>query len=276
MSNPNQHPTTPIIALLAGLLVLLVVVGVGLNMAAPPSLPTDTVATIDLAPIIPTSTSLPQHEQGLVVATLQPDRGIPADPTPTVHIPVPKPAIVSRAAWGAAEAVGTFIPLDPREITLHHEGVLFDGTIPASQYIRQVQRWSIDNRKWPDIPYHFLIDLEGTIYEGRTLAAQGSSNTDYDLQGHIQVAVLGKYDAGEQEPNPTQITAIIELMAWIADTYHLAPDTIHGHRDFIPLNARGEHIDPRTGSRITCPGDNLYRYLEDGTIQRGVAAQLGQ
>ncbi|PDW00588.1 N-acetylmuramoyl-L-alanine amidase [Candidatus Chloroploca asiatica] len=209
-------------------------------------------------------------------AVQQPDQGVPHEPVVQAHVSVPKPAIVSRASWGAVDPMADLTSHQPQQITLHHEGVLFDGSVPAPEYLRRVQRWSLDNRGWPDIPYHFIIDLEGTIYEGRMLAAQGSSNTDYDLRGHIHIALLGKYDAGEQEPNSAQITAIIELMAWIAATYHLAPDTIHGHRDFIPLNARGEHIDPRTGSLITCPGDNLYRYLEDGTLQRGVAARLTQ
>jgi hypothetical protein len=56
--------------------------------------------------------------------------------------------------------------------------------------------------------------------------------------------------------------------------YHISPDRIRGHRDFIPINDKGEHIDPRTGEKITCPGDNLYLYLANQTIQNGVARML--
>lgn len=273
--------------LLVGLIALIITVGLvvtfagsgsggdaGSSAGVVPVTPTATPALSQSTPVPPTATRPPQIVPGGVLATLQPDRGIPDDPTAVVSVPVPQPTIVSRAAWGAADPVAPFIPQQPRQLTLHHEGVLFDGTVPAPQYLRQVQHWSMHNRQWPDIPYHFIIDLEGTIYEGRPPMAQGDSNTDYDLRGHVHIALLGKYDAGEQEPNPAQIAATMAVMAWLADQYALTPDTIHGHRDFIPLNMHGEHIDPRTGTRITCPGDNLYRYLENGTIPQGVAARL--
>lgn len=187
------------------------------------------------------------------------------------HVPVPRPVTITPPGWGAAKPAGRFEPQQPRQITLHHEGVYFDGSTPTPVYLQHVQRWSINNRGWPDIPYHFMIDLQGLIYEGRPLDARGDTNTSYDLQDHALIAVLGKYDAGEQEPNQAQIETIIALMAWIAESYQIAPDNIHGHRDFIPLNRNGEHIDPHTGEKITCPGDNLYRYLQDRTIQNGVA-----
>jgi hypothetical protein len=153
----------------------------------------------------------------------------------------------------------------------------FDGTIPAAQYIRQVQHWCLTDRMWPDIPYHFLIDLDGIIYEGRPLEAQGDTNTGYTTAGHAQVAVLGKYDAGEQEPDAVQIESIIDIIAWIAFRYNIPPDAEHikGHRDYIPFDAAsGYHIDTRTGERITCPGDNLYVYLTNGSIPDRVAQKL--
>lgn len=197
-------------------------------------------------------------------------------PPVVIHIPAPKPPIIAHADWGAMKPAGPFVPQQPHRITLHHEGVPFDSSMSAPDYLRHVQDWCINHRKWPDIPYHFLIDLEGNIYEGRPLSARGDTNTSYDPQDHALVALLGKYDAGEQQPNQMQIDSIIALMAWIADTYEISPDLIHGHRDFIPLNDKGEPIDPRTGEKITCPGDNLYRYLADGTIQNGIARVLAR
>jgi hypothetical protein len=203
------------------------------------------------------------------MATVQPD----------IHtvVAVPKPPIVSHAEWGGIQPTRPFIPHQIERITLHHEGVYFDGSIPAASYIQQVQHWCLTNRMWPDIPYHFLIDLEGTIYEGRPLEAQGDTNTGYSTAGHAQVAVLGKYDAGEQVPNQQQLAAIIDIMAWIAATYQIPVDDDHikGHRDYIPFDhTRGFHIDDRTGEKITCPGDNLYIYLENDTILNGIAERL--
>jgi hypothetical protein len=95
----------------------------------------------------------------------------------------------------------------------------------------------------------------------------------------VHIAVLGKYDIGEQEPNELQINAIIELMAWIVATHHIPVDAEHikGHRDYIPFDpVRGFHIDERTGEKITCPGDNLYVYLENGMILNGITERLAR
>ena len=78
-------------------------------------------------------------------------------------IAVPKPPMLTPTQWGARKPRKAFRRHTPKRITLHHEGVFFDGSTPAPQYLRNVQRWSLDDRKWPDIPYHFLIDLKGTI-----------------------------------------------------------------------------------------------------------------
>ncbi|NJN66846.1 MAG: N-acetylmuramoyl-L-alanine amidase [Chloroflexaceae bacterium] len=157
-----------------------------------------------------------------------------------------------------------FVPQQPEHITLHHEGVIFDGSLPAPDYLRAIQHWVITSVGWPDIPYHFIIDLDGIIYEGRPLDARGDTHTSYDLQNMAQIAVLGKYDEGEQVPDERQIDAIIDIMTWLAFEYHIPPDAEHikGHRDYIPVDsATGLHIDPMTGESITCPGDNLYVYL---------------
>lgn len=198
------------------------------------------------------------------------------DSPDSLALPVTKPAIIGRVAWGAAKPSHAFVRQRPQYITLHHEGVLFNDTMSAPEYLQRVQHWSITNRKWPDIPYHFMIDRTGNIYEGRPLDARGDTNTAYDLQDHALIAVLGKYDAGEQQPHPAQIKSMVMLMAWIADTCALSADSIRGHRDYIPLNKKGKHIDPRTGENITCPGDNLYRYLLDGSIQNAVDQILTQ
>jgi hypothetical protein len=231
---------------------------------------------------VPTARPLPPPTQIAAASPAQPDPnrhlGQPTAPPerPAELIPAPRPAIITRAEWGAAKPAYKYAPQRPSRITLHHEGVYFDGSIAAPDYLRHVQSWSIRYRRWADIPYHFLIDLEGQIYEGRPLDARGDTNTSYDLQDHALIAVLGKYDAGEQQPNHAQIDTVISLMAWIAGTYAISPDRIYGHRQFIPLNDKGEHIDPRTGEKITCPGDNLFRYLADQTIQHGVAHVLAR
>jgi hypothetical protein len=249
-----------------------------------PSTPTATPqrsTTPTASPELTTTTTPPESTQAMADATPEAMDALPdtatVQPDDSTTGTVSRPPIVSNAEWSGMTSNIPFVPQQPELITLHHEGVIFDGSMPADEYLRSVQRWSITNRGWPDIPYHFMIDLEGVIYEGRPINARGSTNTGYDTQNMVQVAVLGKYDAGEQVPNQMQIEAIIDIMAWIAATYNIPPDAAHikGHRDYIPFNeSLGYHIDARTGEKITCPGDNLYVYLENGIILNGIAERL--
>lgn len=251
--------------------------------------PRSTATTVPPSPeqATPTAAPAPTDTPGVTQSAAAPATEEAVQPlaeTPTVAAPQPMPMvveappIVSQANWGAVPAIASlFVPHQLERITLHHEGVIFDGSMTAPAYLRAVQRWSITNRGWPDVPYHFMIGLDGTIYEGRPLEMRGDTNTGYSTQGMAQVALLGKYDAGEQVPTQAQIDAVIDLMAWIAATYRIPPDAEHikGHRDYIPFDdTRGFHVDTRTGQKITCPGDNLYVYLQNGTILSGIADRL--
>jgi len=166
--------------------------------------------------------------------------------------------IHTRAEWGSLPIHTGYRPHTIRRITLHHGGVVFKGDTPMPEYLRNLQFWSRRERPWPDIPYHFLIDLNGEIWEGRPLQYAGDTNTNYDPTGHALICVLGNYEV--QQVNPKQLEAVIKLMTALCKAYHISPDSIKGHKDYVPSTL--------------CPGKNLYRFLQDGTIVREVKKRL--
>ena len=146
-------------------------------------------------------------------------------------------------------------------ITLHHEGSakpLLPGDDPV-QLLRNLQSWSASDRNWWDVPYHYLIDLDGNIYEGRDWHYMGETNTTYDPDGHFLISIIGNYNL--QEPTQKQLDAIADLMAWAVKEFDVPVDSIKGHYQYAD-----------TG----CPGKNLRKYLEDGTFRRMVEARLGR
>jgi hypothetical protein len=46
-----------------------------------------------------------------------------------------------------------------------------------------MQGWGQREKKWPIVPYHFLIAPDGRIFEGRPIAYEPDSNTKYPLRG---------------------------------------------------------------------------------------------
>jgi hypothetical protein len=174
---------------------------------------------------------------------------------------VNEPAIVAVSDWG-----GT--PADPAHarrhtithITLHHQGEPFKAGTDPRQYLRNLQTWSRNTKGWLDIPYHYIIDLEGRVYAGRDIAYAGDTNTEYDPSGHALIEVVGNFE--EVEPNQAQLDAVVNVMAMLAKKYKVPVANIASHRDY--------------SNNTVCPGANLYRYVQGGYLKEQVAQRLQQ
>jgi hypothetical protein len=168
--------------------------------------------------------------------------------------------LVRAAQWGGTPADASAGKRHAIErITLHHGGVYFDPERDTGQYLRSLQAWARGDRQWLDVPYHYVIDPQGRVYEGRDIAYAGETSTDdYDPAGHALIVVLGNFE--REEPSERQLAAAADTMAFLAAKYHVPVERIAGHRDY--------------SGKTACPGRNLARYLEDGWFRRQVAARL--
>ncbi len=169
--------------------------------------------------------------------------------------------VITRAQWGWQPLQRSVPKHEISRVTIHHGGVEVGPEKDTIAYLKNLQNWSRSEKQWIDMPYHYMIDLQGKIYEGRPLAYPGDTNTGYDPRGHALICVIGNYEV--QSISPAQIDALARLAAWLIARYELGLDTLAGHRDYAP----GETV---------CPGENLYRLLQDGSLRRQVAVYLGK
>lgn len=166
-------------------------------------------------------------------------------------------AVVRRDDWG-------WVPLShglPEHaigrITIHHGGVDFPDDKDPVEHLRALQSWSRSDKDWIDIPYHFMIDRQGRIYETRPINYPGDTNTEYDPTGHALVEVMGHY--GHQVLSGAQLEAMVDIIAFLAAEFDVPIEEIRGHKDYADT---------------TCPGEDVYRYLQNDTIHTRVAEQL--
>jgi hypothetical protein len=172
-----------------------------------------------------------------------------------------EPAIISVEQWGGLPADESMARQHKiSRITLHHQGLPFARGRDPRQYLRDLQNWSRKTRGWIDIPYHFVVDLDGHVYAGRDIRFAGDTNTSYDPAGHALIEVVGNFD--EVEPNASQLDAVVKVMAMLVSRYQVPVENILGHRDVAP--------------GTECPGKNLYRYLEKGFFRAQVGARLSR
>jgi hypothetical protein len=168
------------------------------------------------------------------------------------------PAVAASDSAGGA-ALRLRVPHRITHVTLHHTGSaepLRPEEDPVEK-LRGLQSWGARDRNWWDVPYHFLLDLDGRIYAGRDWQYMGETNTTYDPSGHFLISVIGNYE--RQEPTRAQLESIADLMAWAVARFDLSLDRIGGHYNYAETD---------------CPGRYLRRYLEDGTFRRMVAERL--
>ncbi|WP_164016155.1 peptidoglycan recognition family protein [Pyxidicoccus trucidator] len=173
-----------------------------------------------------------------------------------------RPVMEERAKWGARPAQAERMPTHrdmPRTITVHHSAEELPGSVDARKRVRGLQGWSLRDKKWGDIPYHYTIDYQGRIYVNREERFVGDTNTAYDPDGHLLVHLLGNYDT--RQPNAAQLEALERVSAWLAYRYDIPSERILGH---------GEHAE------TACPGKNLRKLIDDGTLRTAVQKRVAR
>jgi len=184
-----------------------------------------------------------------------------------------KPTIITRAQWGANEAIRRAPPSYADNVhfaIVHHTAGSNSYTASQSAAIvRAIELYHVKANGWNDIGYNFLVDKYGQIFEGRyggmTRAVIGAHAMGFNT-GSVGVALIGNYDSAPV--TAAAKAALVSLLAWRLDLAHVDPlskvvrvsagnprypagkaltlNAISGHRDTYP-----------TG----CPGTKLYALL---------------
>jgi hypothetical protein len=163
---------------------------------------------------------------------------------------------ICRSAWGARRPSGSMVEHRIVRLTVHHSGVRLADNRDAPARFRSHQA-SHQARGWADIAYHLLIDRHGNVYRGRNPRYRGDTATSYDPTGHLLVMCEGDFD--RQGISRRQYQALAEVLAWACRKYDVPRRRIRGHKDFAPT---------------ACPGGDLYRRIESGSLRNKVVRRF--
>lgn len=97
-----------------------------------------------------------------------------------------------------------------------------------------IRKWHTD-RGWRDIGYHYVVDLDGKVHEGRPVGQTGAHVRGHNT-GSIGICYVGGVTndgrlAPKDTRTPAQREALKALVAELAETYP-GIKTVKGHRDF--------------------------------------------
>jgi N-acetyl-anhydromuramyl-L-alanine amidase AmpD len=118
-------------------------------------------------------------------------------------------------------------------VTLHHTA---DPRPCGSSYAAVAERMKAyqtghqQTNHWADIGYHFVIDRQGRIWEGRELSWKGAhAGNKQANENNVGVALIGNFESAE--PPAAQRNATEELIAWLALEYGISSTKIYGHAE---------------------------------------------
>lgn len=168
--------------------------------------------------------------------------------------------IISRSSWGAAREVPRHMSRHVAPwnvITVHHSAMpLGTSTSFAGRAgeVRTIQRAHLNKPEgWGDIGYHFLIDPEGRVFEGRRLNWRGAhvgGMNDHNLG----VCLLGNFN--EDRPTAAAVASLQRLLDQLCAQNSIPRSQVRYHREWATANTE-------------CPGTALVPIVENYRRGRG-------
>ncbi len=183
---------------------------------------------------------------------------------------VQRPRIYTCSEWGARPPNGTITVLNhkPTYIVVHHTagGNSSDTSLAhAFQISRDIQNFHMDGRGWIDTGQQLTNSRGGYVTEGRHRSVEILDGGRKHVQGanvaNHNSEVIGIENEGlySTVDVPQKLwDSLVQLVAYIAQSYGISPDMIRGHRDF---------------NATECPGQVLYERLPE--LKAAVRAALG-
>ncbi len=148
-------------------------------------------------------------------------------------VSAPKPAIISRAEWGADETQrrgNARISPTIKAAFVHHTASKNNYSAEQSaQQMRNLYSWYVKGLKYQDMAYNFLIDRFGRVYEGRgggmDQAVVGGHTAGFNEET-FAVSAIGNFQTFNPEAPEKEaiVESIASLVAWKMSMNHRDPN----------------------------------------------------
>ena len=123
--------------------------------------------------------------------------------------------------------------------------------------MRAYQSFHKQTRGWADIAYHFVIDIDGRIWQARDLRWQGAhAGNNASNRFNVGISLMGNFEI--QELHGAQTDALVVLVRWLAAEFRIGVAGMYTHREI-----KAQYGLPGTA----CPGGRLQDFM-DGLRER--------
>lgn len=149
-----------------------------------------------------------------------------------------------------------------RKFVVHHTGEVTDETRDPMELMRAIYYYHTITRGWGDIGYHYVIDKQGNIYEGRAGGAEivGAHTALYNI-GSVGISLMGNFQY--EQPTQNQLKVLTLVLADHANRFKIDPIARSYWLGSNTYNVSGHNEVARQGYGTACPGKNLSVLLPD-------------
>lgn len=184
--------------------------------------------------------------------------GVAQQPQPQLAVAgMPQLTINPRSAWTNGQPkMHLSKPMNGvKLITVHHDALNSagqSGRAFAIDRLTRVRREHLSrDASWVDIGYHFVIDPDGQIWEGRPLSIEGA-HVARTNEHNMGIMMMGNFD--EQRPTSAQVTTLDAFLAQQMMTHRVGIRNIYTHQEL---------------KATACPGRNLQAYMRSTRASKG-------
>ncbi len=207
------------------------------------------------------------HEEARTSLTPPPQIAV----APPVVVPEPQPQpvpsqasiqIIPRTAWAKGQPRWQFSkPMrGVSRITVHHDAnnaVGLTGTSAVVHRLNSIRDAHLRRgNTWVDIGYHYIIDPDGRVWEGRPIAVEGAHVADTN-DHNLGVMLLGNFE--QHRPTQAQFDMLDRFLAEQMRVHSVGLGRVYTHQELKPTE---------------CPGRNLQGYMRQTRASRGRLAML--
>ena len=148
---------------------------------------------------------------------------------------------------------------------------------PAEDKVNEVRRWHTQERGWSDIGYHFLIDRDGTVVDGRPIERSGAHAKGFNKTS-VGIALFGGHGGSQDDKfdenfTPQQDRALRRLIAQLRMEYP-AITTIMGHNEVSPKMCPCFEVSSWLSNVEPEPKKQKTHIVQSKTVQASTIAKV--
>lgn len=159
-----------------------------------------------------------------------------------------------RASWGARPPRPAHMNVARggwRWITVHHSAMTdarpLNGSLSdSSRALREIQNAHMNGEGYGDIGYHFLIDTQGRLFQGRDLAWQGAHAGNGNNVDNIGVCLIGNFE--QQRPTRAVLAALERVVESLGERFSIPRHNVVPHRHWKKTQCPGRFLLPHLAS----------------------------